>query len=281
MDSHRVPTAVRLMSKLGAWLWVAFTLLPVAFVAVTSIKPGGVALSVPPSWSFMPTVSNFSAVLERSTFSSVWFPSLLLHSTVVAIASTGIVLAVGLPAAYALTLQRFRARKGLAMWILSTLMFPPIVSVIPVFIFASRIHAMDTYPVLIVPYAAFNLPIAIWVLRSSIRQLPETIVEAARVDGCSVVGAVRRIVLPLVVPGMVTAAMISIMLSWNEFLFALTLTRQRVVTAPVGVEQFTGMYGTQWGLLAAASVIIVAPMLVLTLVLRRRLVAGLSFGAVK
>jgi len=135
--------------------------------------------------------------------------------------------------------------------------------------------------VLIVPYAAFSLPMVIWMLRSSIKQIPFEIEEAAMVDGLSQLAMVRVIVLPLLVPGIVAAALLSAILSWNEFLFALTLTRSKVQTAPVGLNEFTSMYGTQWGQLTAAATVTVAPILVMTLVLRRRLVEGLSFGAVK
>jgi multiple sugar transport system permease protein/sorbitol/mannitol transport system permease protein len=176
---------------------------------------------------------------------------------------------------------RFRPRRALSSWILSTIMFPPIVAVIPVFILAGQLRLTDTYLVLVVPYAAFNLPMVIWVLRSTINQIPPEVEQAALVDGATRTGVLLRIVLPLVMPGIATAAILSIVLSWNEFLFALTLTRENVKTAPVGVAEFTGLFGTQYGYLTAASIVIVAPILVLVMILRRRFVSGLTFGAVK
>jgi ABC-type glycerol-3-phosphate transport system permease component len=160
-------------------------------------------------------------------------------------------------------------------------MFPPIVAAIPVFIFAGQLQLIDTYPILIIPYTAFNLPLVVWLLRSFIAQIPAEIEDAARVDGCSRIGVLRKIILPLVVPGMAAGAILSLILCWNEFLFALTLTRSEVKTAPVGINEFTGMFGTQWGNLTAASTAIVAPILVMTLLLRRRLISGLTLGAVK
>jgi ABC-type glycerol-3-phosphate transport system permease component len=139
----------------------------------------------------------------------------------------------------------------------------------------------STYPSLVIPYAAFNLPIIIWMLRSFIEQVPFEIDEAARIDGLSHFGIVRHMILPLVAPGLAAAAILSFLFSWNEFLFALTLTRTFVKTAPVGVMEFTGMYGTQWGDLTAASTIIAAPVLAMTLILRRHIISGLTFGAVK
>ena len=160
-------------------------------------------------------------------------------------------------------------------------MFPPIVAAIPVFIIAGQLQLIDTYPILIIPYTAFNLPLVVWLLRSFIAQIPAEIEDAARVDGCSRIGVLRKIILPLVVPGLAAGATLSLILCWNEFLFALTLTRSDVKTAPVGINEFTGMFGTQWGNLTAASTAIVAPILVMTLVLRRRLISGLTLGAVK
>lgn len=268
--------------KLGVWLWVLLSLIPFAFMLVTSIKPLGLATSVPPVWSFTPTLSNYRAVLTTGgTSSSQSFVPLLEHSATVAVLATLLALAVGIPAAYALTLQTFRARRGVALWMLSTIMFPPIVAVVPIFILAGHLNLIDTYPVLVIPYAAFNLPMVVWILRGTIQQVPVEIEQAALVDGATRLGALTRVILPLVVPGIATAAIFSVILCWNEFLFALTLTRSSVITAPVGVNQFTGLYGTQWEYLTAASTVIVAPILILTLVLRRRFVSGLTFGAVK
>ena len=140
---------------------------------------------------------------------------------------------------------------------------------------------MDTYPALIVPYAAFNLPIVVWILRSSILQLPYELQEAAMVDGAGTFAILRRIIWPLLVPAAATAAVLTIVLTWNEFLFALSLTRSDAKTAPVGLQEFTGMYGTDWGNITAAATLIVAPILILMIVLRRQMVSGLTFGAVK
>lgn len=281
--------AVRLARVLPAaalkalvWAWVLVALIPFAFMLVTSIKPAGLAITIPPVWHFTPTLANYRAVLTAGAASSPdSFVPLLEHSAIVAALATLLALAVGLPAAYALTLRTFRPRRALGLWILSTIMFPPIVAVIPIFILAGHLGLIDTYPALVVPYAAFNLPMVVWILRGAIQQVPPEIEQAALVDGATRLVALRRVLLPLVAPGIATAAIFSLILCWNEFLFALTLTRSAVETAPVGVNQFTGLYGTQWELLTAASTVIVAPILVLTLILRRRFVSGLTFGAVK
>jgi multiple sugar transport system permease protein/sorbitol/mannitol transport system permease protein len=271
----------RIVGRTAVWAWVLVGLLPVLFIFVTSIKPGSIAIAVPPEWHFTPTLRNFADILSGNTSSSEAFLPLVGHSFVVALGSTLLAIAVGVPAAYALTMPRFRARRFLASWILSTIMFPPIVAVIPVFVLAGKLQLIDNYAVLIIPYAAFNLPMVIWILRSTINQVPPEIEQAALVDGATRTTALVRVLLPLIAPGVATAAILSVVLSWNEFLFALTLTRDLVKTAPVGVSEFTGLFGTQYGYLSAASVVIVAPILVLVLILRRRFVSGLTFGAVK
>jgi ABC-type glycerol-3-phosphate transport system permease component len=271
----------RVAGRTAVWAWVLVGLLPVLFIFVTAIKPGSIAIAVPPEWNFTPTLRNFSDILSGNTSSSEAFLPLVGHSVVVALGSTLLAIVVGVPAAYALTMPRFKARRFLASWILSTIMFPPIVAVIPVFVLAGKLQLIDNYAVLIVPYAAFNLPMVIWILRSTINQVPPEIEQAALVDGATRTTALVRVLLPLIAPGVATAAILSVVLSWNEFLFALTLTRDMVKTAPVGVSEFTGLFGTQYGYLSAASVVIVAPILVLVLILRRRFVSGLTFGAVK
>ncbi|MCW6508763.1 carbohydrate ABC transporter permease [Lichenifustis flavocetrariae] len=267
--------------RLLLWGAVAVVLFPVFWVVLTSVKPPELSQALPPVWNFTPTLQSYSDVLGGNTYTSQAFGTLMAHSLVVTVASTLLGLIVGVPAAYALARFRFRGKKGTANWILSTIMFPPAVSVVPIFILASKLNLTDTFPCLIVPYAAFGLPMVIWMLRSFIKQIPYEIEEAATVDGASQGAVLWHIVFPLLMPGIVAASLLSAMLAWNEFLFALTLTRSAAKTAPVGISEFTNMYGTQWGSLTAAATVTVAPILVATMLLRRRLVEGLTFGAVK
>jgi ABC-type glycerol-3-phosphate transport system permease component len=263
------------------WSWLLLSMFPLIFMVSTSLKPSGIAKQLPPRWVFTPTFEHYSSVLSGGQGTSVGFDRLLFNSAVVTLGSTLLTILLAIPAAYALSLRVLRQRKAVSSWILSTYMFPPIVAVIPIFVFAGKLHLVDKYPVLIVPYAAFNLPIAVWILRSSILQIPYEIQESAMVDGAGQGAVLRRIILPLLGPAIATVAILSAILSWNEFLFALSLTRNDAKTAPVGIQEFTGMFGTDWGKLTAASTVIVAPILVMTLILRRRIVSGLTFGAVK
>lgn len=274
---HSLVSAV--VVRVLLWGTLALVLLPLVWMISTSIKPEGYAQTIPPTWLFRPTLQHYKDVFKGE--SATAFGPLLLHSAIVAVCATVIAVALGLFAAYALARVRFQGRQFLAMWILSTIMFPPVVAVIPVFILAGRWNLMDKYPTLIVPYVAFNLPLVIWMLRSTIRAIPEEIEDAALVDGATRWEIITRIVLPLAAPGAATAAILSMLLCWNEFLFAVTLTRSAVKTAPVGINEFTGMFGTQWGLMTAAATTIVAPVLVMALLLRRHLIEGLTLGAVK
>ena len=195
-----------IIARLVLWSALATILFPLFWVLLTSFKPPEISQALPPVWDFLPTWRNYRDVLTGNTYTSQAFGVLIIHSLIVTLASTLLGLAVAVPAAYALARIRFMGKRAAADWILSTIMFPPIVSVIPVFIFASRLGLTDTWPVLVIPYAAFGLPMMIWMLRSSIKQIPFEIEEAAMIDGASQADIIRHIVLPLLTPGIVSAS---------------------------------------------------------------------------
>lgn len=282
MTSRRtLDLAWNALGRVFIWLVIALSFVPIFWMVTTSFKDPATALRIPPEiLGFEPTLQNYVSLLGDQIGARGFLP-LLVNSVIIAATSTMLALVLGLPAAYALARMRFRGKRRLASWILSTAMFPPIVAVIPIFLIAGTARIIDTYPVLIVPYASFALPLVIWVLRGAIKQIPLEIEEAALVDGCSRIQLLRTIVLPLAAPGIATAGVLSIFLSWNEFLFALTLSRSAVRTAPVGINAFTTMFGTEWGNLSAGATLVVAPILVLAILMGRRLVSGLTFGAVK
>lgn len=279
LSTRRLATSVT--ARLLIVLVVVVAVAPIYWMISTSFKSAHDVLALPPRlFFFEPTLQNYEAVLSGQA-SAQGFVRPLANSIIVSLGATLLALLLGFPAAYVLARVSFRRKRFLAMWILSTTMFPPMVAVIPVFLIAGRLGVVDTFPVLIIPYAAFNLPLVIWMLRSAIRQVPMAIDEAALVDGASHAVILRRVILPLTAPAIAATAMLSVFLSWNEFLFALTLTRADVRTAPVAINEFTTMYGTQWGNLTAGATLVVAPILVMALLLGRRLIQGLTFGAVK
>ena len=269
------------VTRIVIWLIIVGALVPIYWMVTTSFKDPAAALRIPPDViGFEVTLDNYVSLLGSQATARGFLP-LLINSIIVSTASTVLAIVIGLPAAYALARTRFRGKRQLASWILSTTMFPPIVAVIPIFLIAGNTGLIDTYLVLIIPYAAFNLPLVIWMLRSAIKQIPSEIEESALVDGASRLQILRTMILPLAAPGIAAAAVLSIFLSWNEFLFALTLTRSNARTAPVGINEFTTMFGTEWGNLSAGATLVVAPILVMALLLGRRLVSWLTFGAVK
>lgn len=274
-------TVGSVIGQVFMWGWLVLGLVPLLFMVVTSFKPAGIVNQVPPVWIFQATLENYVTVMAGGQGTSQGFGQLLLNSAIVSIGATALTVLLAVPAAYALSMRTFSPRKKISGWILSTYMFPPIVAVIPIFVFAGKLGLMDTYAILIIPYTAFSLPIAVWILRSAIVQIPFEIQEAAMVDGAAHWTTLRQIIWPLLVPSVATVSVLTLVLTWNEFLFALSLTRSNAKTAPVGLQEFTGMFGTDWGSITAGATLVVAPILILTILLRRNMVSGLTFGAVK
>ncbi|EXX89494.1 sugar ABC transporter permease [Paenibacillus darwinianus] len=261
-----------------AALFVA--LFPVLWMVMTSFKTSWDAQALPPIWFFAPVMENYVNLFNGGS-SSGDFKVLLTNSTIVALSSTILSVVCGALASY--SLSRFKTKRGkdIAMWILSTRMFPPAATLIPVFMMMNGLRLMDTYAALIIPYTAFNLSFVVWMLKGFFDEIPKDLEESAMVDGCTRFQAFRRIILPLVAPGLAATAIICLMFSWNEFMFALVLTRNEVVTAPIIANQFVTMYGIQWGELTAASTLMTAPVLIFAILVRNHMIKGLTFGSVK
>jgi len=197
--------------------------------------------------------------------------------------STILSLLIGMPAAYSLARYRFPGRKDIAFYILSTRMFPPITVSIPIFQTMQRLGFLDTWYALILVYTAFNLSLVVLVLSAYFKEIPKEIEESAMVDGCSSIGSFFRITLPLSMPGVVAVAILCIIFSWNEFLFAVLLTNSPAAkTLPVGATEFIGgEEGVMWGPLCFVGFISVLPILAFALFIQKHLVRGLTFGAIR
>jgi len=167
------------------------------------------------------------------------------------------------------------------MWILSIRMFPPIAAIIPFFLLYKQLGLIDTRIGLIIAYTGFNLPFAVWIMRGFFDEVPRELDEAALIDGCSPIKVFVRVVLPLAAPGLVATAIFAMIFSWNEFMFALILSRSRSQTMPVGVMGFITHRGVIWGEIMAAASVIMLPMIVFTFIAQKYLIRGLTFGAVK
>ena len=254
-------------------------LFPLYWVAATALKVRAEQIAFPPVW--IPTEISWQSF--RETFVEREFSRYLVNSTYMAALATVLSMAMGTPAGYSLARFRFPGRfgRGFGFWVLSTRMLPPIVSVIPIYYMFRELRLLDTPVALVASYAVFNLPFVVWMMRSFFREIPKDLEEAAMVDGLSRLQAFLRITLPLAAPGLAATAIFVAILSFNEFLFALTLTTLDAVTLPVGIAGRVTQYKVMWGQMSAAGLVAMVPIIVFALLVQRHLVKGLTLGAVK
>lgn len=206
----------------------------------------------------------------------------IANSMLVAAGTTSVSLAVGGCAAFAIARLEFRGRNLLLATTLAVSMFPPIATVSPLYLLLRTLGLRNVAAGLILPYTTFSLPLTIWLLTSFFREIPEELYRAARVDGCTPFQAFRRVILPLAGPGLASTAILVFIAAWNEFLYALTfLSSPAQQTIPVAISLFSAEHKEPWGEIAAASVIAMLPLVVITMLFQRRIVAGLTAGAVK
>ncbi len=230
--------------------------------------------------SLLPTelvTDHYRALFTERQF---WLP--IRNSLIVAGATTAFCVSVGALCAYALARLEFRGKTALLGFILAIGMFPQISVVSPLYLLLRDLRLINTYPGLVLPYFTFAMPLTVWLLVGFFRQLPAELEEAAMVDGAGRLRAFWEVIVPLAVPGIATTAILTFVYSWNEFLFALSFTlgpeRQ---TVPVAIALFRGQYQVPWGQILAAAVIATLPVTVLVLAFQRRIVQGLTAGAVK
>jgi multiple sugar transport system permease protein len=254
---------------------VAF-LAPIVLIVVTSFKTRIDALEGSPFTIFRPTLENYQYLVSEYDFGHY-----AKNSLVASLSATLASLALGSLGAYGLARYRFRGQAGLAYWILSLRMTPAIASVIPLFILLRNARLIDTLLGLVIVYTVSNLPLVIWLMKGFFEDLPVDMEESALVDGSSRLEAFARIALPLVTPGLAATAILSFVFIWNEFLFALILTGRQSQTLPVAVTSFVRETGIDWGYMTAAASLMMLPMVICTLFVRRGLTRGLTLGAVK
>jgi multiple sugar transport system permease protein len=265
-----------LLLKIAAILIIAVWLFPVYWIVLTSLKPLGEINRSIPTFFFIPNLDNY-----WDLFSQFRFAGVLFNTLIIAIASCSIVLMIGLPAAYSLARLKTPGEKHIALWILSLRFVPPIVVGIPLYLQWQSLNLLDTQFGLIIVYVSFNLPFAIWLLRGFLSDLPFELEEAALLDGLTRTQIIRRIVIPISLPGIASTAIFTFVFTWNEYLMALLLTSVKAVTVPVTISKFVQPYTILWGDLSAAVVIQLVPMLLVVFLLQRHIVRGLTLGAVK
>lgn len=271
---HDVALA-RLLDGL-TYLIVCLTLLPTLWLVSTAFKTRTDAFAIPPVLVFVPTLDNFRAVLSQTDFLDQY-----LNSMIVASNTTILALAFGVPAAYALTRFRSRWMEYFGYWTLAARLLPPIGMLFPLYVAFNRFGLLDTYGGLIVLYLSITVVFVIWLMRGYFLQVPLDLEDAAHCDGATRLQALWYIVMPLAAPGTAAVSVLTFLACWNEFMYALILTRTEAKTVPVAVVGFMSFEGINWGQLAAAGLLVLLPVFLLSVVVLKHLVAGLAMGAIK
>lgn len=253
-------------------------LLPVAWLAVSAFKPVRDLGSFPPTLvPLPPTTDNFSAAFVDNNFAPF-----LLNSLIVGVLTTIIVVCLGLPAAYGLSRTNMRGRGPILTGLLIVSVFPVIATIPSLYVVLRSLDWLNSYQALVVPYVAFNLPLAIWTMRNSLLPISPQMEEAAEMDGASTFRTITQIIVPQALPGIFVAAVLTFVACWQEFLMALSFNSNAAFqTAPVGIALFGGAFQLPYGTIFAASLVGLAPVLILVIALRRWVVDGLSTGSVK
>ena len=265
-----------LVRTVAAWLVTLLLVFPLIWLVLTAFKTELQAIAVPPQLFFTPTLESFREVNLRSDY---------LHhaanSVVTSFVSTLIGLAIAAPAAYSMAFFRTRRTRDILMWMLSTKMMPAVGALVPVYVMAQTAGLLDSRTALIVVFTLSNLPIMVWMLYSGFKDIPPDILEAARMDGASLLTEFRHVVLPLAMGGIASTGLLCLVLAWNEAFWSLNLTAANAGTLAALIASYSSPEGLFWSKLSAASVLAIAPIVVFGWFSQKQLVQGLTFGAVK
>lgn len=279
VSRRRSPTRVvvgRVLHLLALLIIFIATVFPFYWMISTSLKLPTQVFSSPPTIFFTPTLQHYQDAWFQY---GVWRN--LLNSLIVTGTVTVLAVVLGTPAAYAIARFEFKGKRDLWFWFISHRMISPIVMAVPFFFIARQLNILNTHLVLILIHLTFTLPIVVWIVSDQFRTVPRELDEAALVDGASAFTTFARVVLPLALPGVVVAAILVFIFSWNEMLYALVLTRTATQTAPVVATAFLSGYDLPWGRIMATSTLIVLPVVVFALSISKHIVRGLTMGAVK
>ena len=266
----------RVLQMLGLVVGAALILVylsPIIWLVLTSFKDRVDIFSSSTGFFFVPTLENY-----REAFVQKGFTDNLVNSAVVGLVSTAIAMLVGVPAAY--SLSRAKRGEGFMMALLAARLLPAMVLAVPLFVLASGLGLRDSYFALVAAHLTFALPFTVWMMRGFFLAVPVSIDEAARLDGCGEWGTLRRVILPIVKPGLASTAIFCLINSWNEFLFALVLTGRNTETLPVAIPSLITPIGTSWGQVAAVGTITILPVLIIAFIVQKHIVAGMTGGAV-
>jgi len=270
---------------LGMVIALIVVLAPFAWLLISSVAAPIDLLERPLQW--IPAHITFDRFAELTVGSSpdenaLGFRSALVNSTIIASSVTALSMVVGTLAAYAFARLRFPGRSWLILAFMATYMLPPIALILPLYQIMNGLGLYNTPQALIIIYSSFVTPFVIWIMRGYIETIPPELDDAARVDGCSRLGVLWRVIVPVAVPGLASTALLAFLLAWDEFLYALIMTQSNASkTLPIAINDFIGRHGIDFGLLATGGVIAALPPVLIALVFQRYIVAGLTAGSVK
>ncbi len=255
----------------------AFALFPILWGFSTSLKTTSNAMAFPPQWVPQPaTLDNYALVMSSG------LPRYFLNSVIISVLTVLFTVAVAALGGYAAARFSFPGKNPILLGILSTVMVPGVVILVPLYMIASAVGIINTYLVLILVFTAWQSPAILWLMRGFFESIPRDLEEAAQTDGCTPLGAFVRVILPLAQPGLAAAAILVFVYVWNEFIIALALTTSddmRVL--PVGLYFYVSAFGVQWGQLTAAITVAIVPVIAVFVALQRRFIQGLTSGASK
>jgi multiple sugar transport system permease protein len=257
---------------------MVFCIFPFVWMVISSIKSSDEIMSVPPT--FLPQSATGSHYTDVVTETQI--PRYFLNSTIVATGSTLIALLFAVLGGYGFARHKFKGKAFLQQAVLSSQMLPTAAVIVPLFIILRTLGLLNTHLGLILAYLIVTLPLSVWMITGYFRAIPVDIEEAAFIDGCSRIGILVRVILPISLPGILATAVYCFVVTWNEFIFALSFATQRsVMTLPIGLAEFTKEFVVDWGGLMAASVLMTLPIAIVFLAIQRSFISGLTSGAVK
>lgn len=272
---QKVSLSSRFSLSTLAWLLGLLFFFPVFWTLLISFRQEVDAGTFPPKWIAPFTLENYEKVFK------VGAKSFLLNSAIASIGSTIVILALAFPAAYALSIKPIKKSKDVLTFFLSTKFLPPIAALLPIYLILQKLQLLDNILALTIFYVAMNLPLAVWLLRSFLKEIPRELVEAAELDGASTIKILYRVLVPISMPGIAATSLICFIFTWNEFLLAINVTGFSAATAPVYLVGFVTAEGLFFAQLSAVSIVVSLPVIIAGWAAQDKLVSGLSLGAVK
>lgn len=252
-----------------------FSVFPYLMMVLVSVKEK-VLVYQPNVWFFQPILDNY-----RTVFQNRGLGSYLINSAIVAVGNAAVSLVAGSLTAYSMARHRFRGKEKLYFFFTFVRILPAVASVIPLYVLAALLGVLDTHWLLIVVYLLFNIPFTVLMMRGFFEEIPVEIEEAALVDGCTTLQALRHVIVPMAMPGLCATAIFCIINSWNEFTYAMMLTTYKASTTPTIVQMFKTVTGIVWGEMSAVGTVSTLPVIIFAMLVQKQMVRGLSFGAVK